>query len=1642
MVTINISTPLFGTGYYTENHHTEATTLTPEELAAAKVDRFFIELDNDPANATAIIGTGTMTFTDTGPVANNATMDVNPDYDFANVSSAHLEQVVGDMWGVPGQDMTLHDGTDIDFVWNIRLYGLRFDGYQGISDGTAVMGYMVQVVENDTSPIRYFFFPTADQDLSNMVLPAPGEPVPSNVSKLTHQDAFDGNPSSPFGPNWDYDEITGGTYISYIDLMPAPGSGTDYIVEGTSGGDLIDGTYTGDPTGDKVDNNDGNPLSPGVGDSDSIVAGAGNDTVYSGAGDDTVDGGTGNDLIDGGVGNDSLDGGDGADTIIGGAGADTINGGAGDDDIYIGAGDVASGGTGDDEFLIDAANIAGGVITVDGGSDATDGFPDGSENGDNGDTLNLSGATSGAEIILTANPETGTVNGLDGDNAVDINFSEIENIVGTDFADTVDGSAATSTISIDTGAGADNVITGSGDDIIDLGAGADTVDAGKGDDSVDFGVRDGETDIAVLHTGDGNDTIKGFESPIDNGDGTFTGQDQLDVTDMLVPSTGKPVVTTDVTITPDGNGNTTINFPDGSSVQILGAVAPTTDPTDPATESWLNAIGIPSPLNYIVEGTSGADLIDGSYTGDPQGDMIDNGDGNPNTPDVGNSDSIVAGEGDDTVLAGDGDDTIVMEDNFGNDTIDGGESGETGGDILDASAVTTDLVLDLSVGEAADVDDRDLGGDLTFGGFKVFKLDMTLSVSDITDGTIYDAGNDSFMANETSTGLESYSNLAGQTNASLTLSSGDVFTEFGQIVYGTVDINGTTYAGYYVEAYVNGTSQFFFIPDRDENTSEIQVGDQTMPIDLGQSTTMYYQDITSQSNPESGTLTDGTSTATFTEIEEVILGSGNDKVIGSTGNDSVSTGAGADTVDGGEGDDSFDLGGTDGVRDEVVLENGDGHDTITGVEGPIDNGDGTYTAQDQLNVTNLLVPSTGDPVVTTDTTITPDGNGNVTLTFPDATSVTLIGTVPPTTDPTDPATENWLNAIGIPSAPDYIVTGTSGGDLIDGSYTGDPDGDLIDNGDGNPLTPGVGDNDSVVEGAGNDTIYSGLGDDTVDAGTGDDSIFGGAGNDSLLGKEGDDVIDGGIGNDTIYGGEGSDTVSGGDGDDYINTRTSPGLGAPDLGLVHPLDPAYSYTADTDPNNDRDSVDGGAGNDTILTGDDADTIDGGSGNDVIDAGFDADTVFGGAGADSIQGSEGADTIDGGDDDDVIYGGVSPLDPNYAIAQVYDLTDDIDPDPTNNADLLMGGAGNDRIYGQDDADTLQGGTGDDTLDGGIDDDVLEGGAGADVLTGGQGDDTFIYAAGEGADTITDFGAGISGPIDDGDQTNNDFIDLAGFYNLATLTSVNALIAGTGGHVFATELGMLRADAADGVIDGIINGVDYSAQIGDINLTIQNGGTAVDGSALTFDTTNVMCFAQGTMIRTIDGQTAIEALEQGDLVWTKDYGYQPIRWIGKRYFDDAALMANPHIRPILIRAGALGSNVPERDLRVSPQHRMMVKSKIAERLFGAQEVLIAAKHLLKVDGIDVDTTTDSVTYYHFLFDRHQIVEAQGAESESLFTGPTALEIVDEQGRQEILEIFPELMTMDYDAAPRAVRPMLTGRQGRRLTQRHLQKRKHLAL
>lgn len=361
-------------------------------------------------------------------------------------------------------------------------------------------------------------------------------------------------------------------------------------------------------------------------------------------------------------------------------------------------------------------------------------------------------------------------------------------------------------------------------------------------------------------------------------------------------------------------------------------------------------------------------------------------------------------------------------------------------------------------------------------------------------------------------------------------------------------------------------------------------------------------------------------------------------------------------------------------------------------------------------------------------------------------------------------------------------------------------------------------------------------------------------------------------------------------------------------------------------------------------------------------------------------------------------------------------------------VQANTGDDTVSAGEGDDTLLGGAGNDDLDGGDDDDTLDGGAGDDSLTGGDGDDDFIVSA--GADTITDFNSGNSGAIDDGDQTNNDFVDLSGYYNASTLAAVNNADADPSND-FATELGMLRADAADGVIDGVIDGVDYTGEIGDIDLTILSGGTAVTGTDLTFDNTNVPCFTRGTQIETRHGAVPIEALNVGDKVLTMDGAEHPIRWLGTRRLDAIDLAATPELRPIRIAKDALGCHMPAQDLLVSPQHRVLVRSAIAKRMFGIAEVLVSAKKLLALKGVTIELGCTEVTYYHMLFDHHQIVISNGAFTESLLTGPEALKSLPPEAVAEIVALFPELADDDYHPTSASFIP--AGRKQKQLVERH---------
>ncbi|WP_312524950.1 Hint domain-containing protein [Paracoccus sp. (in: a-proteobacteria)] len=206
------------------------------------------------------------------------------------------------------------------------------------------------------------------------------------------------------------------------------------------------------------------------------------------------------------------------------------------------------------------------------------------------------------------------------------------------------------------------------------------------------------------------------------------------------------------------------------------------------------------------------------------------------------------------------------------------------------------------------------------------------------------------------------------------------------------------------------------------------------------------------------------------------------------------------------------------------------------------------------------------------------------------------------------------------------------------------------------------------------------------------------------------------------------------------------------------------------------------------------------------------------------------------------------------------------------------------------------------------------------------------------------------------------------------------------------------------------------------------------------DIVCFAAGTLIETLNGEVAIEMLSVGDSVLTKDNGAQAIRWISSTKVSAAALAKNPKLRPIRIAAGALGNNTPAKDLLVSPYHRVLIRSAIAQRMFGAPEVLVAAKQLLLIDGVDVAHDLAEVTYYHMLFDRHEVVMSNGAETESLFTGPEALKTIGAAAAEEVFSLFPELRDASY--TPVSARNLLSGRSGRKLVTRHIQHQRALVM
>ena len=623
---------------------------------------------------------------------------------------------------------------------------------------------------------------------------------------------------------------------------------------------------------------------------------------------------------------------------------------------------------------------------------------------------------------------------------------------------------------------------------------------------------------------------------------------------------------------------------------------------------------------------------------------------------------------------------------------------------------------------------------------------------------------------------------------------------------------------------------------------------------------------------------------------------------------------------------------------------------------------------------------------------------------------------------------------------DYISGGSG-----DGYFLGGDGDDTILGGDDWETVIGGAGNDSIVGGAGNDSLLGEDGDDWMSGGADIDTLYGGAGSDTMFGDGGDDFLSGDVGDDWMSGGAGDDTLDGGADNDYI-------LGGSGYNILRGGDGIDTLLGgdnwdDIYGGAGNDSMDGGAGedslfgedgDDTLLGGAHSDTLDGGAGNDLIFGGDGSDTLLGAADDDTLAGESGDDTIDGGDGADVLMGGQG----NDSIAggaggdnimgdgQWIELAQYGSPPGvtattltiTNSSDLpidlyliepsevttyyatiapgdthvqpafeeqnwlisddwgyylqLIEGAPNQVIdYGAEGLDdSIDGGAGDDQIFGMGGNDTLAGGLGSDLMFGGAGDDTFILTSGDSAE---------GGDGDDVFNVSRD--DL------------------TGGTLFVqgSETGETLGDTLNiiGPAEIIYDGGNPE------NGTV----TWLDGTTLTFseiETVNyVPCFTADTRIKTLRGEVRAADIRKGEMVLTRDAGYQPVRWIGTRTLGATELACQPDLRPVIIRAGALGINQPERDLMVSPQHRMLVGSPQTALWFGEDEVLVAAAHLTCLDRVERADALKGVTYVHLMFDDHQIVSGDGAWSESFQPGNLALSGMDAPQRDELYALFPEL-------------------------------------
>lgn len=1145
--------------------------------------------------------------------------------------------------------------------------------------------------------------------------------------------------------------------------------------------------------------------------------------------DDTLYGDSNNNILTGGLGDDTLEGMVGADTIDGGSGTDTISYAHASSlvaaSLTANLSNFTAQGDAYGDIITNVENLTGSNFNDTLIGDALDNIIQGGTGDDTlegmGGADQLVGGTGNNTASYAHQADLGSGLGivvsladtsLNTGDAIGDSFSNIQNLIGSDYNDTLSGDSNA------------NILTGgSGDDTLYGAGGTDTLYGGDGNDFL----VDDLAGAATITAGDGNDTISltSYDSLVDTiSGGSGTDTLQIDVSGSTLYRIDLGTSTSQATIRTywnavfanlSGIDNVTASgsnylfvYMNNSDNTITGSSSNTGDQV-----YFSNSIaGLNIDLTSgVVTGGSGNDQlynIDSVYYGSDYSDYI-----------IGTSgyNELGGGRGADYIDGGAGTDLARYDD---------GATGSVTVSLMSAS-INSALGItftDIAAGDTL-VNIEQLSGS-NYGDYLYGNGGDNSLISHNGDDVLEGMEGADFLEGGSNTDTASYAHagLASAGTETTTIGVGVVAsltTSFsvGPTVTASGDAAGDTYQN--IENLLGSTFDDTLIGNSGVNVISGGTGNDileglgggdTFNGDGGTDTVTYIHStagvVADLSNSRTGT-NDALSDV-FNSIENITGSNYNDTLYGNSSDNILDGGLGTNALDGGAGTDTASyLSATAAVTINLSTS------SVTGGGGRID----TLANMERVIGSNYADTITGsssadwiDGGLGADTIDA--GAGTDTISYDSATSGITI-------------TLGGSNSQGDTLSNFENIYGSAYGDTI----TGDSSNNTIEGGLGNDTLNGGGGSNTVSYAYATAAVLVNISSASVlsvsansaSGGEGTDTlsnfihITGSAYNDTLIGDGSANTLTGGAGDDILVGGAGADTLVGGTGSDtasYANASSAVAVtingtgtlgdanGDSLSGMDNLIGSAYNDTLTGDGN--ANTIDGGLGNDTINGGAGTDTVtyataasavvvnlsnsgtnvSGGAGSDILS---NVENIVGSAYADTITGDGNANVIEGGLGNDTLNGGSGTDTVTYANASAA-VNVNISSSAVSSvaANSASGGDGSDtlsnfeNITGSAYNDILIGSSGNNSLDGGSGDDYLVGGAGADTLIGGSGTDTVSYNnAGSGV-AATLGGATLTQTNDASGDTFSSIENLEGSAYNDTLygnSAANTLTGGAG-------------------------------------------------------------------------------------------------------------------------------------------------------------------------------------------------------------------------------------------------------------------------